>query len=65
MDRKRRKIALECVDLDDLDNSVKWFIELARAFHPYTGRDESFRRRLVEVERTYKKLLRPSRRGSA
>jgi endoglucanase len=59
-DTKRKKIAPEYVDLNDFDNVVKWFVELARAPHPYTGRDDNLRNQLKDVERTYKPLLRAS-----
>ncbi len=59
----RKKLGPEYVDLDDFDNVVKWFVELARAPRPYTGRDETLRSQIIELERSYKGLLRKSRKG--
>jgi endoglucanase len=58
----RKKLGPEYIDLNDFDNVVKWFVELARAPRPYTGRDEALRSQLRELERSYKTLLRSSRR---
>lgn len=63
VDLKRKKIGPEFIDLSDFDNVVKWFVELARAPRPYTGRDDPLLTRLNEIERTYRKLLRSSRTG--
>jgi endoglucanase len=63
VDLKRKKIGPEFIDLSDFDNVVKWFVELARAPRPYTGRDEPLHARLNELERTYRTLLRSSRKG--
>ena len=60
VDRKRKKIAPEYVDLDDFDNTIKWFVALTRSPHPYTSRDETLRSRLREIERTYKRLFSAS-----
>ncbi|MBI4718032.1 MAG: hypothetical protein HY763_09530 [Planctomycetes bacterium] len=54
---RRRTLGPEYVDLRDFDNVVKWFVELARAPHPYTGRDEALEEQLAELERTYAALL--------
>jgi endoglucanase len=61
-DKKRKKIAPEYIDLSDFDNAVKWFVELARAPSPYTGRDEALRSQLRGIEKRYKSLLRSSRK---
>ncbi|UCC29201.1 MAG: hypothetical protein JSU86_13475 [Phycisphaerales bacterium] len=61
VDTKRKKIAPEYIDLHDFDNAVKWFVELARAARPYTGRDDALRAQLHDLERSYKTLLRSSR----
>ena len=58
---KRKRIAPEYIDLNDYDNVVKWFVELARSTHPYTGRDDTLRNQLKDTERTYKSLLCSSR----
>lgn len=58
---KRKKLQPEYVDLDDFDNVVKWFVELARPPQPYTGRDDALRAQLRDLERSYKTLLRASR----
>ena len=61
VDTKRKKIAPEYIDLHDFDNAVKWFVQLARAARPYTGRDDALRNQLRDLERFYKTLLRSSR----
>ncbi len=61
IDAKRRKIGPEYVDLDDLENVIKWFVELARAPRPYTGRDESLDQQLSNLEKRYSRLLRATR----
>ena len=62
VNRRRKKLGPEYIDLNDYDNVVKWFVELARTPHPYTGRDDSLQKQLRELERTYKPLLRSTRR---
>ena len=57
---KRKRLGPEYIDLDDFDNVVKWFVELARASRPYTGRDEALRSQLESLERRYRTLLRSS-----
>lgn len=57
----RKTLGPEYIDLDDFDNVVTWFVELARAPRPYTGRDEPLRAKITELERTYATLLRRSR----
>jgi len=61
VDAKRRKLAPEYIDLDDFDNVVKWFVELARAPRPYTGLDGVLDEQLHKLERRYRSLLRSSR----
>jgi putative aminopeptidase FrvX len=58
---RRGKLGPEYVDLNDFENVVKWFVELARTPVPYTGRDETLRAQLKELERNYRTLLRDSR----
>lgn len=58
---RRKTLGPEYIDLDDFDNVVKWFVELARAPHPYTGRDDSLLKQIRNIERTYRPLLRSSR----
>jgi len=62
VDKKREKIAPEYVDLDDYDNCVKWFVALARSKRRYSGSDDALRKRLIELERSHRRLLLPSRR---
>ncbi len=64
VDSTRNKLAPEYIDLDDFDNVVKWFIELARAPRPYTGRDETLNEQIRGLERRYRSLLRTSVAGS-
>jgi endoglucanase len=61
VDTKRKRLAPEYVDLDDFDNVVKWFVALARAGKPYTGRDKALDTMIKDIERKYKTLLRTSR----
>ena len=58
---KRKRLGPEYIDLNDYDNVVKWFVELARSLHPYTGRDETLRAQIENLERSYKSLLRATR----
>ena len=60
VDAKRKKLAPEYIDLDDFDNVVKWFVELARAPRPYTGRDGVLDEQLHKLERRYRSLLHHS-----
>ena len=60
VDAKRKRLGPEYIDLSDYENVIKWFVELGCAPHPYTGRDEVLQAQLVELERTYRKLLRAS-----
>ncbi len=61
MNTRRKRLACEYVDLNDFDNVVKWFVALARAPNPYTGRDETLNSIIKDIERKYKTLLRSSR----
>lgn len=60
VDATRGRLGPEYIDLHDFDNVVKWFVELAKARHPYTGRDPVLMEQLKGLERTYKPLLRAS-----
>jgi endoglucanase len=60
VDVKRKRLGTEYIDLNDFDNAVTWFVELARAPRPYTGCDETLRARLAELDRSYGRLLRRS-----
>lgn len=64
-DTRRKKIAPEYIDLADFDNVVKWFVELARAARPYTGRDEPLLKLLGGIERDCRTLLRETVAGPA
>ena len=61
VNRKLGKLGPEYVDVDDYDNVVKWFVQLARAPQPYTGRDDVLRKQLDDLERTYRRLLHDTR----
>ncbi|MCO6435662.1 MAG: M20/M25/M40 family metallo-hydrolase [Phycisphaerae bacterium] len=65
IDAKRRKIAPEFIDLSDFENVVKWFVELARTPHAYAGRDDVLYDRIIDLEKTYRTLLRRSVRKPA
>jgi len=60
MDVKRKRVAPEYIDLDDYDNMVKWFVELIRSPLPYREQDEELRKKLDQINRTYRPLLRAS-----
>ncbi len=60
VDLRRKKIGLEYIDLNDFDNVVKWFTELARSPRSYSGRDDTLVKLLAEIEGDYKTLLRAS-----
>lgn len=60
VDLKKGKIGPEYVDLRDFENVVKWFTAIARSPHKFTGSDDTLRKRLDQIERTYKSLLRRS-----
>jgi len=57
---KRKKLGPEYVHLDDYDNVVKWFVELARAPFAYKGRDETLLKQIADIEKTYSGLLEKS-----
>ena len=56
----KKTLGPEYIDLTDFEHVVRWFVELARAPHPYTGRDETLRDQINSLERTYRSLLRQS-----
>jgi endoglucanase len=61
VDRRRGRIGPEYIDLGDFACVVKWFVALARAPFPYTGRDDALRNRIAGFERAYRTLLRGTR----
>lgn len=61
IDAKQQKLAPEYIDVRDLANAVKWFVELARAPRPYTGRDALLQSQLQEYDQAYRTLLHASR----
>jgi len=63
VDARRKRIAPEYIDLDDYASAVKWFIALAGSPHRYRGRDEILDRKLDEIRRYYRTLLRASVQG--
>ncbi len=65
MDIARKRIGPEYIDLRDWDNVVKWFVALASSKKPYTGWDEGFARQLIDLEKTYHRLLMRSRNARA
>lgn len=65
VDAKRRSIAPEYINLNDFENAVKWFVELAGARVPYTGRDETLNKQILDLERTYERLLNSSANQNA
>jgi endoglucanase len=61
VDAKRTKLGPEYINLDDFENVIKWFVELARAPRPYMGRDEALDEQMINLAKRYEKLLRSSR----
>lgn len=61
VDMRRKKLGPEYINLDDFENVIKWFVELARAPRPYTGRDATLDDQMKNLEKRYEKLLRSSR----
>ncbi len=57
IDARRERIAPEYIDLSDFAKVVQWFVELARARHPYSGRDETLHAQILQLERQHKRLL--------
>jgi endoglucanase len=62
VDKRRKKLGPEYIDLSDFDNTVKWFVALGEGRQAYTGRDEALLGQLDEIEQTYDGLLRSSTR---
>lgn len=61
VDAKRNRLGPEYIDLRDFNHVVTWFVELARSPHAYTGRDETLRSQIEDIERAYGSLLRKTR----
>lgn len=57
-DRSRKKLAPEFVDLSDLANLIKWFVALATTKEELTLGDPRLRKRLMQLENRYHRLLR-------
>jgi putative aminopeptidase FrvX len=57
MDRQRRKMAAEYIDLEDWKNMVKLFLAVARAGHTYTGDNTSLRARIQKRFENLRHLL--------
>ena len=57
MDRKRGKIAPEYIDLDDWNNMVKLFVQLARTGHEFEPRHKALKRRIEKRFNKLKSLL--------
>ena len=57
MDRKRRRMAAEFIDLGDWKNMVKLFLAVARAGHTYTGDNTSLRARVEKRFNDLRHLL--------
>lgn len=57
VDAKRKRLGPEYISVSDFTDVVRWFTELARAPHPYTGGDDLLDGRLKSLERNYRKLL--------
>lgn len=59
---RQKKLEPEYIDLNDFENVVRWFVELARSPHPYTGKDDGLHKQILSLEKRYKSLLRKSRK---
>lgn len=57
VDAKRKRLGPEYISVSDFTDVVRWFTELARAPHPYTGGDDLLDGRLKSLEQNYRKLL--------
>ncbi|HEV8605418.1 MAG TPA: M20/M25/M40 family metallo-hydrolase [Tepidisphaeraceae bacterium] len=57
MDRKRRKIAAEYIDVGDWTNMVKLFLAVARAGHTYTGTHQALKERIEKRFENLRHLL--------
>ncbi len=60
VDAKRKKLGPEYIDLSDYYNAMKWFVELVRAPRPYRGKDDVLIKQIVDLEKTYRSLLKRS-----
>lgn len=58
VDAAQKRLGPEYIDLDDFVNVVKWFVQLARSPHKYTGRDNALGEQMVRLERRWGALLR-------
>lgn len=64
MDRERRRIAPEFIDLGDFENLVKWFVALVTTRAPYTGSHPGLDRRLKLLLRRHRsRLLKTARQN--
>jgi endoglucanase len=61
MNNRTKRLGPEFVDLGDFARLVQWFVALARARRPYTGRDDSLLGRLARIEQRYASLLARTR----
>lgn len=61
IDAKRRRLAPEYVCVSDFEHVIKWFVALASAKVPYTGRDDALVAQIAGLEKTWAPLLRRSR----
>jgi endoglucanase len=58
VDRQRRRIDSEYIDLNDWEGMVRWFVALATARRPYRpGGDPDFARRLEKIRKEWTPLL--------
>ncbi len=62
VNKRRKTLGPEYIDLSDFKNTVKWFIGLARSKRAYTGRDDALLVQLDQIEQTYDALLRSTRK---
>ena len=64
MDRQRKRIAAEYIDVGDWRNMVRLFVQLARVGHQYRPGHASLRSKVETRYRKYKRLLLKTQAGS-
>jgi len=57
MDRTRKRLAPECIDLGDWEGLVRWFVALATTDLPCDSAAAALRERLRKLERSYRQDL--------
>lgn len=58
MDRRRKRIGAECIELNDFEGLVRWFVALAKDRRPSLDHDPVLRSTIVKQDRTWSSRLR-------